>query len=187
MVIRESLVTMWRNSYLAQVYSKSVLVFWLFILFIVGQTFFTYKGVDTFPFINYGMYSGPYPKNYNLPNTMLYINDKRVSTFNMPKPAKELILITSRHYFEYWEKGDPVENVLSKRFIDILPETIYSILHSRLINDYKKLRMYPEWARKYFEKATGEKVNKMTIMRCNYYFDYRARFRQKECEDWQVL
>jgi len=45
--------------FLKQVYqiNKGLLI--LFILFILGQTLFTYKGVETVPFFNYGMYSDP--------------------------------------------------------------------------------------------------------------------------------
>lgn len=43
--------------FLVNVFRESKWLFTLFVLFIVGQLFFTIKGVETFPFLNWGMYS----------------------------------------------------------------------------------------------------------------------------------
>ena len=52
-------------SFLTDTYQKSKLLFGVFILFVVGQIFFTYKGVETVPFFHYGMYSEPMPAKTN--------------------------------------------------------------------------------------------------------------------------
>ena len=48
-----------KNSYFFKVWQTNKLLFCGLIFFLVGQLFFSYKGVETLPFFNYGMYSEP--------------------------------------------------------------------------------------------------------------------------------
>lgn len=46
-----------RNYYLIKVWKNNKLLFFIFLFFMLGQFFFSYKAVETMPFFNYGMYS----------------------------------------------------------------------------------------------------------------------------------
>ena len=54
---------------------RDKLLFLFFLVFIVGQAIFTIKGVETFPFWNYGMYSANINKPAQLEVKKLLIND----------------------------------------------------------------------------------------------------------------
>jgi len=54
---------------------RDKLLFLFFLAFIAGQALFTLKGVETFPFWNYGMYSEKSNKPKYLEHSKLLIND----------------------------------------------------------------------------------------------------------------
>ena len=61
---------------------RDKLLFVFFLVFIAGQAVFTIKGVETFPFWNYGMYSAITEKPKNIEVTKLIINERE---FNLNK------------------------------------------------------------------------------------------------------
>ena len=71
---------------------RDKLLFLFFLVFIIGQAVFTIKGVETFPFWNYGMYSAITEKPKNIEVTKLIINERE---FNLNKAP------FSKAYMEY--------------------------------------------------------------------------------------
>ena len=71
---------------------RDKLLFLFFLIFIVGQGVFTIKGVETFPFWNYGMYSAIIEKPTYIKVNKLMINDRE---FNLNKAT------FSKAYMEY--------------------------------------------------------------------------------------
>lgn len=61
-----------KNSYFSKVWQANKLLFGALSLFIIGQFFFTYKGVETLPFFNYGMYSAPIQQQKTYTTISLY-------------------------------------------------------------------------------------------------------------------
>ena len=50
--------------YLKEIYKKSKWLFTFIVIFCLLQAFFIFKGVETVPFFNYGMYSEPVSNNF---------------------------------------------------------------------------------------------------------------------------
>jgi hypothetical protein len=71
---------------------RDKLLFLFFLVFIAGQAVFTNKGVETFPFWNYGMYSEITEKPKNIKANKLIINERE---FNLNKAP------FSKAYMEY--------------------------------------------------------------------------------------
>jgi hypothetical protein len=114
------------NYFLFKVYLKSKVLFYISILFVVSQLFFTYKGVETFPFIHYGMYSEL--NQFSDTVTIVEIHNK---INNQKMNIDKLRLL---NYLEYKSKGDPLLNVFEKRLKFIKGTSIYNYLKIRLIN-----------------------------------------------------
>lgn len=57
-------------------FQRDKLLCCFFLVFIAGQAFFTIKGIETFPFWNYGMYSEKSSKPEILEQKKLIINDQ---------------------------------------------------------------------------------------------------------------
>ncbi len=81
-------------------------LFLLFLLFVVGQIFFTYKGVETLPFFNYGMYSAPLAKAETIEHYRLIINQKdSFRLYELPFGNQVYIEYQIKHYLRQ-EEGD---------------------------------------------------------------------------------
>lgn len=107
-----------KKTYFELLYQYNKPMFVLVLLFIAGQAFFSYKGVETTPFFNYGMYSAP-------------ISSKPYYTHIGLQKAGKAIPLSDLGYFstdflsyqlDYYQKlknsqgVDPTQTTLENRF-----------------------------------------------------------------------
>ena len=85
--------------YLKKIIMLDKAFFFFVIIFVLGQGFFTYKGVETFPFFNFGMYSSKFSKPECLEVLQLSINNKRVIVNNSNYKSKSFIYKQLNYYF----------------------------------------------------------------------------------------
>jgi hypothetical protein len=90
--------------YLKKVIELDKTIFIIIIIFIMGQGFFTYKGVETFPFFNYGMYSSIFSKPEFLEVLYLKINDNKVNIKD--SKYKSNSFISSQLNYYYYQNKD---------------------------------------------------------------------------------
>jgi hypothetical protein len=91
-------------SFWSQSYRIHKILFFAFLLFVAGQAFFIYKGVETFPFWNYGMYSAKLVAPEKLETYTLIINGKELNNNNLGV-SKTYIDYQLRYYIAY--KAEP--------------------------------------------------------------------------------
>ncbi len=84
-------------------YKRDKFLFIFFLLFIIGQTLFTIKGVETFPFWNYGMYSAPMSTPKFLQYKYLEINGKE---YSISRASSPLFLEYQLKYYLKKDKSD---------------------------------------------------------------------------------
>jgi hypothetical protein len=135
-----------------QAYYHSKLMFSFFILFIFFQIYFTFKGVEMYPFLLYGMYSSP-----------VYIKDsidfQHLNKYNDKitiQKSEYIIKVLNTHNYYMSENNDPNERIIQKY-----------VHHNALINKLNRCIVNRKASNKIFEKwmlsITG--YNKMPIIK----------------------
>lgn len=85
--------------------------------FIIGQLFFSYKGVETLPFFNYGMYSAPTPPSHSQRSYTLVscynANGKHLALNHLPSPYPIRLLQYQLHYYQQLKTNQWETPVLS--------------------------------------------------------------------------
>ncbi len=142
-----------KNTFLYQIYINHKILFCVVVTFIVGQIFFTYKGVETFPFLNYGMYSEYFPKSDTL-QVLKFHRDISINNLGIDESDFCLFGKPIQSYQEVITTGDPVAKVLKKRFNADTTSRIYKYFHQHLINTkssskFFKTFIYKTYQRKY--------------------------------------
>lgn len=125
-----------KSLFLIKLFKKSKLLFFSTVIFIVFQAFFTIRGIETFPFLNYGMYS----ELNQFPDTILIVN-----LINKKKESKQKIDIEKNrllNFIIYKKNGDPLEDVYIKRFDFIKNSKMYKVLFKRIINTSYEMKSY---------------------------------------------
>jgi hypothetical protein len=86
------------KTYLGKLLEYDKPLFVVIILFILGQLFFTFKGVETFPFLNYGMYSEKMPACDSQTVYQLTICGQRVNITSLTDCEKDITLNSIQQY-----------------------------------------------------------------------------------------
>ena len=127
---------------------------WLFAvvaLFMLGQTFFTYKGVETFPFLHWGMYSSPVKIQDTFSVVSFKIDKEQIRISDLTDGQKRMVegsfnwyhKLLLNHYF------DSNALVIHQRFFDKLSDERYQSVVATLANDSSAIAAYPKWLFQY--------------------------------------
>jgi len=90
--------------FLKQTFELEKMLFLLIVFFILGQILFTHKGIETFPFYNYGMYSAKFSKLTSLDVLTIKVNDKKIYLKESGYKSKSFISNQINYY--YYHKKD---------------------------------------------------------------------------------
>jgi hypothetical protein len=140
-----------KNTFLYQIYINHKILFCFVVTFIIGQIFFIYKGVETFPFLNYGMYSEYCPKSDTLQVLKFH---KDISKNNIVIDESDFCLFGKpiHSYLEVISTGDPVAKVLKKRFNADTTSRIYKYFHQHLINTKSSSKFFQTFIYKTYQR-----------------------------------
>jgi len=138
---------MLRKTFLFRVFEKDKTLFSVFVVFILGQVFFTYKQVENTPFFNFGMYSAIHsPKrSYTIYN--IIIDKNRVRCLDFPDGQREIVYNTIAAYdgLRQLSFRDSLDKVISKRFSG--KRAAYA--RTVLLNNIKMDTPYQKWLLQY--------------------------------------
>lgn len=143
-------------------------------LFVLGQLFFFYKGVETLPFYNYGMYSAPIAAKDTFQQLEIYI-DGQAWNYHRPTALAVDFIESQLDFYNNLERHDfkdPVRHTVRRRFGE------NSAWEPLLINSPEVKQAFPEWLGRYL-KARGqvESGQKLALKRCRYI--YQAGYPQR--------
>ncbi len=140
-----------RKIFLWDVLQKDKLLFAVFLVFIIGQIFFTYKGVETFPFLHYGMYSAKVLKPDTLEVTELKVDNRIIAIASLPDAQKSFVESSFNWYKGMLQNNnyDSTEKVVRQRFKGKLSDKNYSAVLSAITNDSVAIKKYPKWLFQY--------------------------------------
>lgn len=131
---------------------------------ILGQLFFTFKGIETFPFRNYGMYSEPLVTPIINNEYVVYINDSVYQLNELPG-INHAFLKNNLDYYGLLKAHnfiDPIESTIDARFKN---DAIQEFFVSKLAN--KDSVVAQNWFRNYLQSRTGWKIERLRINQNN--------------------
>ncbi len=109
---------MLQQTFLYRVYEKDKTLFSLFVLFILGQLFFTYKHVENTPFFHFGMYSAIHHPHDRYTVYNITVDQNKVRSLDFADSQRELVYNTISAYdgLKQMHFKDSLDKVISKRF-----------------------------------------------------------------------
>ena len=161
-----------RSSYLWKAYHYSKPLFAFLIIAILGQVFFSYKGVQTLPFFNYGMYSEVLSSKHPHIIYEISLGDSIISINSLSYFPEDYVLGSIQLYHELQRENfqDPIIETIRKRFYACLPRPIYSNTVSSLSNDWTVQKTFPSWLLEIMNDATGMQENTLSVSAVTYEF-----------------
>jgi hypothetical protein len=163
------------NIFLIKVYRQNKLLFCFFSLFILGQAFFFYKGVETTPFYLYGMYSAKQSPKKTYPVFIIEINGKEFNYDKLPSASREMIISSLEHYRTLEENNfrDTILPVIEKRFKGKVTEETFQVIANRLTNDSTDRIPYQNWLKEYLKETTGEEIKSLRVFTKQFSYDLK--------------
>jgi hypothetical protein len=140
--------------FISRLYRGSKPLFYIVISFILFQLFFTYKGVECFPFIHYGMYSEKIkPKSeYQL------ISCPGIA---QSKLEENYLLDPISSYIRLLKQKDPVAKVIHDRCEkNFILHSFQALLNRQIVNTENKVVKFPNYLK--------AKINQDLKIKCNY-------------------
>ena len=151
--------------------NKALLI--LFVSFIVLQLFFTYKGVQTVPFFNFGLYSGVHLDTNNTRVIYrIHLGDSIVSLSSLNRIPEDYIIgsISLYHKLAIVDFNDPIRKVIERRLKKNLSKELYEKAISNLSNDASIRTTLASWLIRVLNRSTGLNANtiKVYALYCEY-------------------
>ena len=136
-----------RRSFLYRVFYKDISLFVGFLCFIVGQAFFTYKGVETFPFLHYGMYSSICEAKDTYTVYEVAVDGAKVPSAHFFDSQREVVFNTIAAYDKLKTDSfhDPLATIIHKRFTGATAKE----LDASLLNTVAIDTPYQKWLLQY--------------------------------------
>ncbi len=151
------------KTYLAKLLEFDKPLFTVVAAFILLQLFFTFKGVETFPFLNYGMYSETMPACDTQTVYQLTICGQRVQLTSLTDCEKDLTFNSIQQYDRLKQSNgkEKEEDVIDHRFKGKVSDYTLAAIKSKLLNNKPAIEHYPKWLMKYL--ADMRMVNSSTL------------------------
>jgi hypothetical protein len=137
---------------------------------LLGQLFFSYKSVETFPFFNYGMYSAIQNRPDSVAIVLLLVNNKQMKISNLPSIAQEF-LMNNIFYFEYHKQHNYIDDNLitvRNRFKNYLDTANLIFVERQLSNGFVSDADFNSWLVRYLQPFCTE-----IITRVDYKINYQ--------------
>lgn len=161
--------------------------FWLVIAWIGAQSFFMFKGIENAPFFIYSMFSTPHPERASYPVVLMRSEKGYIDPFQFSNRQAELLLNNVPFYARMRQNGyvDDINSTIEKRFAArVSPETLQE-LYARLSNDSSRMKAFPGWWGRYFERIAPENKFDISLVESAVYFS-SGTF-EKKSEDSLLL
>lgn len=107
-----------RNTFLGRVFEQDKALFAVFLLFIAGQAFFTYKHVENTPFFHFGMYSAIHHAQPRYTVYDISVDGQKLLYLNFPDYQREMVYNSIAVYdgLQQMHFYDSLEKVIDHRF-----------------------------------------------------------------------
>lgn len=160
---------MLKQTFLGHLWKKDKVTFAIIVLFILGQTFVTWRGVEWFPFLNYGMYSGIAPKADTTEIIELELNGSEIKISQLPIMQFAITQSTFNWYSALKQNNfsDTISKVFNIRLKGKISTESYTYLASKILNDSLKAQTYPAWLMHYLNSSATRINGNITTVAYN--------------------
>lgn len=138
-------------------------MFWIVVIFLCGQLFFMYKGIENVPFFLYHMFSTRHPARESYHVLAIKTEKGLFPRQQLSNREYELLIGSAEYYKQLKISGDPtaknLENRLGRTGNKLMP-----FAKERLLNDSADLANYPEWWARYFAEVTGNRYLEASLV-----------------------
>lgn len=174
---------MFRKTFLYQVFEKDKILFIVFVLFIIGQIFFTYKQVENTPFFHFGMYSAIHNPHDSYTVYNITVDKTPVKSLDFPDSQREIVYNTISAYDGLKQMGfkDSLDKVITHRFKGQRADYARTVL----LNSGKMDTPYQKWLFGYI--ADMRMVKTPTIEVSKQHVAFLPDGRVKAIDSIQVL
>ena len=165
-------MTFGKKLYLQNLWKHSRLLFFIVIIFILGQAFFTYKGVQTFPFINFGVYSSKYSSKSTYKVYDVYLDDQKFNISDRKLTERDDWYILIGIYDGLYVKGNNkilITNIDS-RFKNRLNIDQYNWVKNRLLDQDNAAVDFSAWLELYFRSTLNQSFDSIQLYRSYYQY-----------------
>lgn len=161
-----------RKTYLYKLLIADRKLFVALMAFIALQLFFTYKGVETLPFVNYGMYSAVSHKSPVYSMVAVTWNDSLSLPGKMTNATDHFYSILE-YYATLHQSGfhDPLVTTVNDRLKKLGMSSFSDELMKQLINMPGDEERFYIWLNRYMEDAESEPVKKWCIHDYSFRWD----------------
>ena len=133
-----------KNTFLFVLWRQHKVGFFAALVFLLGQGFFIYKGVETVPFFNYGMYSSPATAATTYEVINLYKGTDLVPLSQLSNaPAVLQYQLNYYNYIREQQYIDPISKTIEQRF-GAYPSCA-NYLQKQLLTSKTNLIHFEEW------------------------------------------
>ena len=138
---------MLQKTFLYRVYQKDKALFTFFVLFILGQLFFTYKHIENTPFFHFGMYSAIHHPHDSYTVYNIAVSETPVKSLDFPDHQREIVYNTLATYdgLKQMNFDDTLNKVISHRLSGATAEHARAVL----LNTAQIDTPYQEWLLRY--------------------------------------
>lgn len=154
---------MWQRTFLYKVWQRDKVLSALFMLFIGGQLFFTYKGVENTPFFHFGMYSAPHHAHASYSVYRIEVGPAAVRSGSFYEQQREVVYNTIATYdgLQQLHWRDTLDRVITHRFSGSMAEQ----LRAALLNTARMDTPYQKWLFSYIADMRMIEDPTMTVSR----------------------
>lgn len=138
---------MLKKTFLYKVFEKDKPLFAFFLLFIIGQIFFTYKQVENTPFFHFGMYSAIHSPKPSYTVYHIKLSEKDLQSNDFADAQREVIYNTIAAYdgLQQLNFRDTLDKVISHRFLGNIAQGA----RTALLNTQPMDKPYQMWLFQY--------------------------------------
>lgn len=155
-----------RNNFLKYCWKKSRLFSLGLFCFVLLQLFFSYKSVETFPFLNYGMYSAAIAQQDSLGLLQVRV-DGHLMDADACGAISADFLNYNLHYYHSWRASHfsvPIRRTIQKRLSRFLTVEQLDYCEDQLANLPKDEQAFSEWLKRYLQRCCTDQIETIELI-----------------------
>lgn len=152
--------------FLTKVYREWKLFFYVIIVFIAGQAFFMFKGIENVPFFLYHMFSTPHAPADSVHVLLVNTPHGYFNTNKLSGREREMLLNSANYYDESKQRNfqDPLVMTVRKRIAPIADSTELAQMEKKLVNQPAAFDEFPAWWLRYFNSIQGQRFDSVQVI-----------------------
>lgn len=161
-----------QHFFLYVVFKQHKFIFVLFLSFIIGQSFFSYKQVETFPFFNYGMYSSPITAQDTVSIPFILVNQQPLNIYQHYDLGISFVVYNLYYYYTFRKQQyqDPILHTIEHRFANKVNPTRLNYFKQLLSNDKTAANQFIQWLYRYLNQSWRTTIQQLDCYEQSYVY-----------------